>query len=66
MISLQMLKEPHVHIFDSRLSAGEGEECGSEYLQTFAKVLKTEFLNKSIQDIFTMVDTDIKVSCCQA
>ena len=35
---------------------------GSEYLQSFAKFLKAECMNKSVQDIFGMVDSVMKVS----
>ena len=34
---------------------------GNEYLQSMAKFLKTEYMNKFVQDIFRMVDAVIKV-----
>ena len=40
----------------SRVNAGDSQESGSEYLQAFAKFLKAEYMNKSVQDIFDMVD----------
>ena len=43
---------------------GERDEHGhgSEYLQSLAKFLKSEYTNKSVQDIIRMVDDVIKVS----
>ena len=34
---------------------------GSKYLQSLAKFLKAEYMNKSMQDIFRVVDAVIKV-----
>ena len=37
-------------------------DSGSEYLHAFAKFLKAEYMNKSVQDIFRMVEAAMMVS----
>ena len=55
-----------ISYFISRPSPGDSEESGSQYVQAFAKFLKTEFTNKSVQDIFAIVDANIKVRYAKA
>ena len=48
--------------FNDKFSVnGSSDQGGSDYLQAFAKYLKEEYMNKSVTEIFIMVDKLMEV-----